>query len=327
MEVQAKWEVLARWDELSEDQGKAVKHGDTPLVIFKQKDQATVMVNRCPHKGAPLHGGKIVNGEVVCPWHNFRFDTCTGVSPTNPGRCATMFPTKIENGFILADLANPFMNDQNAPEDQLNTSIGLEFNDYIKRKMKSAGKFNLELDLFDTQLLKKYQGFVELGDQVSMIVRPQTSIPLMEIINGEIKRRQFKSFSVNITYAGTPHHSPGYFGFWHINDVDEMYISVPGQEEGEDPYLIIVMNKPREEEKDTWAHFCLKCGTLLFERSHEIAKTGVPGIWASERKYLKEFNSDITLRTCKNCGEVHPLGYSIMKKWNTPEEEAARTTW
>jgi nitrite reductase/ring-hydroxylating ferredoxin subunit len=38
--------------------------------------------NRCPHLGLSLSkgpGGKrFVEGQVVCPWHNSRFDLCTG---------------------------------------------------------------------------------------------------------------------------------------------------------------------------------------------------------------------------------------------------------
>jgi nitrite reductase/ring-hydroxylating ferredoxin subunit len=34
--------------------------------------------NRCPHMSAPLRFGRVVNGEIICPWHFFRFDTETG---------------------------------------------------------------------------------------------------------------------------------------------------------------------------------------------------------------------------------------------------------
>lgn len=32
----------------------------------------------CPHMGGPLDQGRIANGEVICPWHRYRFDLGTG---------------------------------------------------------------------------------------------------------------------------------------------------------------------------------------------------------------------------------------------------------
>ena len=32
----------------------------------------------CPHMGGPLDQGRVENGEVVCPWHRYRYDLTTG---------------------------------------------------------------------------------------------------------------------------------------------------------------------------------------------------------------------------------------------------------
>lgn len=34
--------------------------------------------SRCPHMKGPLRFGRVVEGEVICPWHFLRFDTTTG---------------------------------------------------------------------------------------------------------------------------------------------------------------------------------------------------------------------------------------------------------
>lgn len=36
----------------------------------------------CPHRGASLAGGRVIDGELECPWHGFRFDAL--------GRCTRM---------------------------------------------------------------------------------------------------------------------------------------------------------------------------------------------------------------------------------------------
>lgn len=44
-----------------------------------QDDDAIVAFDSlCPHMQAPFRFGRVVNGEVICPWHFFRFDVTTG---------------------------------------------------------------------------------------------------------------------------------------------------------------------------------------------------------------------------------------------------------
>lgn len=36
------------------------------------------VVDRCPHMGMSLAKGRIEGGIVTCPWHNSRFELCSG---------------------------------------------------------------------------------------------------------------------------------------------------------------------------------------------------------------------------------------------------------
>ena len=38
--------------------------------------------NRCPHQGGPLGDGFLEDGYVVCPWHGWEYNPCTGVPPS-----------------------------------------------------------------------------------------------------------------------------------------------------------------------------------------------------------------------------------------------------
>ena len=38
----------------------------------------TAFENRCPHQNAPLSAGHLEGEQVVCPYHNWRFNTVTG---------------------------------------------------------------------------------------------------------------------------------------------------------------------------------------------------------------------------------------------------------
>lgn len=46
-----------------------------PLVLFRGADnQITALHDRCPHRFAPLLLGKVVDGQLQCPYHGLRFD-------------------------------------------------------------------------------------------------------------------------------------------------------------------------------------------------------------------------------------------------------------
>lgn len=36
------------------------------------------------------------------------------------------------------------------------------------------------------------------------------------------------AWKLHITLSGVPHHVERNFGYWHINDMDELYLPVPG---------------------------------------------------------------------------------------------------
>ena len=62
--------------------------------------------SRCPHMQAPLKSGRVVDGEVVCPWHFFRFDTQTGdtiACPNSEMRLAT-YTVEQRDGNVLVTL-------------------------------------------------------------------------------------------------------------------------------------------------------------------------------------------------------------------------------
>ncbi len=45
-----------------------------PVVLFRDEaGNARALHDRCPHRHAPLSGGKVVAGEIECPYHGWRF--------------------------------------------------------------------------------------------------------------------------------------------------------------------------------------------------------------------------------------------------------------
>ena len=76
---------MAAW--ASEVKGGELFHRkllDEPIVLFRKHDGMPVALrDRCPHRFAPLHMGKLVDDVVQCPYHGLRFDSA-GKCVLNP---------------------------------------------------------------------------------------------------------------------------------------------------------------------------------------------------------------------------------------------------
>jgi nitrite reductase/ring-hydroxylating ferredoxin subunit len=57
---------------------KAFDADGTMVVVAKVGDGYCAVLNKCPHLGLPIAGGKREGDAIVCPWHNSKFDLCSG---------------------------------------------------------------------------------------------------------------------------------------------------------------------------------------------------------------------------------------------------------
>jgi phenylpropionate dioxygenase-like ring-hydroxylating dioxygenase large terminal subunit len=81
--LQNAWYVAAWADELGQDL-LARRLLDTPVVLYRKQDgTAVALVDRCPHRFAPLHMGKRVDDGIECAYHGLQFD-CSGACIQNP---------------------------------------------------------------------------------------------------------------------------------------------------------------------------------------------------------------------------------------------------
>ncbi|CEM09956.1 unnamed protein product [Vitrella brassicaformis CCMP3155] len=85
-----------------------------PLVIWwdEPKQEWRCALDRCPHRMAPLSEGRIVEGNVECPYHGWRFEGstggCTAIPQAQPDTplpigtraCATIFPCQEQQGLV-----------------------------------------------------------------------------------------------------------------------------------------------------------------------------------------------------------------------------------
>lgn len=80
------------------------------LVLFRSIDgHAHALVDRCPHRNVPLSMGRVVEGQLECAYHGWRFDgrgECVAVPGLVDGtvslksRCALSYPLKEQQGYL-----------------------------------------------------------------------------------------------------------------------------------------------------------------------------------------------------------------------------------
>ena len=70
------------------------------LVARLDDDRVVALSRRCPHKGADLVEGFVCGGDIVCPWHNVRFDPDTGASACQALVPLRRFQCEVKDGAV-----------------------------------------------------------------------------------------------------------------------------------------------------------------------------------------------------------------------------------
>lgn len=61
-----------------------VMAGEHPLLVVRHGETVYAMDETCAHAGAPLSKGKVVDGQIQCPWHGSRYELSTGYKKRGP---------------------------------------------------------------------------------------------------------------------------------------------------------------------------------------------------------------------------------------------------
>jgi nitrite reductase/ring-hydroxylating ferredoxin subunit len=92
---------VASVNDLKSGEGKAFNVSDREVAVFNCEGKFYAVDNVCPHAGGPLSEGQLDGSVVTCPWHGWRFDVCSGVSPMNPAAKIPKYEVKVEGTDIL----------------------------------------------------------------------------------------------------------------------------------------------------------------------------------------------------------------------------------
>ncbi|MDZ7414434.1 MAG: FAD-dependent oxidoreductase [candidate division KSB1 bacterium] len=87
--------------ELTPGTPKAMRVGDKEVLLVRLGDAVHACGGECSHYGAPLAEGFVAGHEVVCPWHNARFDLRSGAVVAPPALDdLAAYDVEVENGEV-----------------------------------------------------------------------------------------------------------------------------------------------------------------------------------------------------------------------------------
>ncbi len=73
----------------------------TDVLLLRRKGQYHALAAHCPHYGAPLEKGKLVDDKLVCPWHHACFRVTDGALCEPPALDALpSFPVRVADGRV-----------------------------------------------------------------------------------------------------------------------------------------------------------------------------------------------------------------------------------
>lgn len=77
------------------------------ILLCRYGTEIAALHNRCSHLGKPLQGGRVMGGQITCPFHSACFDLKTGAAISGPAVYGVhVFPLRVEGGQILVNLSH-----------------------------------------------------------------------------------------------------------------------------------------------------------------------------------------------------------------------------
>jgi nitrite reductase/ring-hydroxylating ferredoxin subunit len=97
------WVHVAELKDVARRKRKQVTVGGCPIALLLVDDEVFAVDDTCIHQEKSLAKGTLLNGQVICPGHQWRFDPRTGEPQDQDGKLATYAVQVTEEGAVLVD--------------------------------------------------------------------------------------------------------------------------------------------------------------------------------------------------------------------------------
>ncbi|MBD3868659.1 MAG: Rieske 2Fe-2S domain-containing protein [Acidobacteria bacterium] len=66
------------------------------VAVFRTREGYVAVSDTCPHMGASLSHGRLSGNQLECSWHEWKFNTDTGVSDARDWCCLNVYDVRID---------------------------------------------------------------------------------------------------------------------------------------------------------------------------------------------------------------------------------------
>ncbi len=102
----SEWIEIGPLDEIPRLGARVIQTPQGDIALFRTRgDSVFAVQDRCPHRQGPLSQGLVHDNTVTCPLHNWEIDLESGRALPPDEGCANTYPTRVENGVVMIELA------------------------------------------------------------------------------------------------------------------------------------------------------------------------------------------------------------------------------
>lgn len=106
MNPQANWQAVAALADFGAERRLKREIDGLSVLLFRTQGEIIAIHNHCTHLGKPLENGRLMAGQLSCPFHNACFELRTGKALSGPAVMPLhVFPLRIVDDRIEIDLA------------------------------------------------------------------------------------------------------------------------------------------------------------------------------------------------------------------------------